>query len=100
MPLLFFYFGFSFFKINIKKIKKFFKKILDKYFLICYIIITKNKGEKIMFYTNEIIAFYFKTHSSVSYETIAATLKLVYDLTDEEIEKGYKIFKETLDNKH
>jgi len=53
-----------------------------------------------MFRTNEIIAFYFKAHPSVSYETIAATLKLVYDLTDEEIEEGYKIFKETLDNKH
>lgn len=53
-----------------------------------------------MFHTNEIIAFYFKAHPFASYETIAATLKLVYDLTDEEIEKGYKIFKETLDNKH
>lgn len=52
-----------------------------------------------MFYTNEIIAFYFKAHPSVSYETISETLKLIYDLTDEEIEKGYKIFKETLDNK-
>ena len=52
-----------------------------------------------MFRTNEIIAFYFKAHPSVSYETIAATLKLVYDLTDKEIEEGYKIFKETLDNK-
>ena len=51
-----------------------------------------------MFHTNEIIAFYFKAHPSVSYETIAATLKLVYDLTDKEIEDGYKIFKETLDN--
>jgi len=53
-----------------------------------------------MFYTNEIIAFYFKAHPSISYETIAATLKLVYDLTDEEIKEGYKIFKETLDSKH
>lgn len=53
-----------------------------------------------MFYTNEIIAFYFKAHPSVPYETIATNLKLVYDLTDEEIEKGYKIFKKTLDNKH
>ena len=53
-----------------------------------------------MSHTNEIIAFYFKAHPSISYETIAATLKLIYDLTDEEIKEGYKMFKETLDNKH
>ena len=44
---------------------------------------------------NEIVAFYFRVHPSVSYETIAATLKYIYNFTDEEIKRGYEFFQKT-----